>query len=514
MDRELLGSEVLCLMDIRQIQTYLFRVNSQEAVKGGERMVKQILVDALTWAAGQIDPPLTAEQVDFSSEPTDGPIPWFADPGIQIQLIDSVAGNAMLLFRTGALCQKVLHKASRYVLEQSYGLDFAAAAVEKTESLAYDINRLYDRLDRCKTDFPTSHPLPPLPCVLVEPNTGEPAVLVSSEGTPVSGSELRRKKGVVGEVSLADIHTGIGPGGRICRAVMHLDGNNMGIMIGRVLSTAGDYETSIRMRRRIDYNIRDGLASLVQDGTDWLRRQYFPEGTSDAEFARFFHVVDLGGDDLNVIAQPNVILPFVEHFVGLLPNYYIWKDEQIQAGITVCAGIAFVSPETSYLAAHEVAEACCANAKKVAKSKENLIDGLAGNWIDFDVQLGPEQQSLEWKRLNLGVTREDIRLMLRPYSYDKEQAGGTKDYFLLKERAKALNRMELPDDAMALLEQTCFMGSADFESLVGMLEKSGYPLSEHLGDAWVRSGRTRCNAWYDIAMICPFFRELRNREVT
>lgn len=494
-------------MDIRQIQTYLFRVNSQEAVKGGDRLVKNILQDALAWAVKEVDPPLADSQAALSCQPTDGPIPWFADPGIQVQMIDAVAGNAMLLFRTGALCQKVLHKVSRYVLEHSYGLDFAAAAVAKTDSLVNDINALYDRLDHCKTDFPSSHPLPPLPAVLVEPNTGEPAVLICDDGTPVSRSEQIRTEGIGDETSLSDICTGIGPGGRICRAVMHLDGNNMGIMIGKVLSTATGYETSIRMRRQIDYNIRNGFAALVQDGMDWLRARYFPNGISDQEFHRYFHVVDLGGDDLNVIAQPNLILPFVERFTGMLPNYYIWKDARIQAGIAVCAGIAFVSPDTPYLDGHGIAEACCANAKKVAKSKANLINGLAGNWIDFDVQYGTEQQSLEWKRENLGVTREGIRLMLRPYSFEEKQAGGPKDYRLLKARAKALNGMNITTDGMALLEQTCFMDAADFEALVRMLEKSGYPMTEQLGPVWSRVGGARYNSWYDIAMICPFFHD-------
>ena len=507
MEREMLDREVLCIMDIRQIQTYIFRVNSQEAVRGGENMVKRILTDALAWAVEQIDPPLPADRVDLSNRPTEGPIPWFADPCIQVQMINAVAGNALLLFRTGELCRKVLHKVSRYVLEHSYGLDFAAAAVEKTHSLENDINRLYDRLDRCKTDFPTSHPLPPLPAVLVEPNTGEPAVMIREDGTPVSRSEMIRRKGVLGELSLADIHTGIGPDGRACRAVMHLDGNNMGIMIGKILSTARDYETGIRMRRIIDFNIRDGFKTLVQDSVDWLRQRCFPNGISDEEFNRFFYIVDLGGDDLNVMAQPNLILPFVERFMQLLPNYYIWKDEQIQAGITVCAGIAFVSPETGYLPGYDVAEACCANAKKTAKKKENLIDGLAGNWIDFDVQLGPDPQSLEWKRGHMGVTREGIRLMIRPYSFDEKQAGTPRDYRLLKARAKALNDMNISERGIQLLERACSMGAVDFDALVQTFEKSGCQLTGQLGDPWIRIGKMRCNAWYDIVMISPFFRD-------
>ena len=507
MDKDLMDREVLCIIDIRQIQTYLFHVNSQKAVKGGDMMVKRILMDALAWAVEHVEPPLTAAQVDLSNMPTGDPIPWFSDPGILVQNIDSVAGNAMLLFRTGALCQKVLHKVSRYVLEHSYCLDFAASVVAKTDSLENDIKRLYNRLDEAKTDFPTAHPLHALPAVLVEPNTGEPAVMIREDGMPVSRTELIRSSLSQDRTSLADIHTGIGPGGRVCRAVMHLDGNNIGIGVGKVLSTARDYETGIRMRRQIDFNIRNGFSALVEEGKNWLRERYFPEGITDEEFNRYFYVVDLGGDDLNVIAQPNLILPFVERFMEILPDFYIWKDEQIDARITVCAGIAFVSPDTTYLAGQDIAEECCANAKKVAKTRENLVDGLAGNWIDFDVQVDHEQQSLEWKREHNGITREGTCLLRRPYSFDEKQAGGPRDYRLFAERAKALNRMKLPADALALLEKTCFMGTEDFEALVHMLEKSGYPLSEQLGEPWIRSGGTRYAAWYDLTMICPFFRE-------
>ena len=51
------------------------------------------------------------------------------------------------------------------------------------------------------------------------------------------------------------------------------------------------------------------------------------------------------------------------------------------------------------------------------------------------------------------------------------------------------------------------MDAADFEALVRMLEKSGYPMTEQLGPVWARVGGARYNSWYDIAMICPFFRD-------
>ena len=76
-----------------------------------------------------------------------------------------------------------------------------------------------------------------------------------------------------------------------------------------------------------------------------------------------------------------------------------------------------------------------------------------------------------------------------------------------RKRAKALNRMNLPSDALSLLEKTCSMGTEDFDALIRMLEKSGYPLREELGEPWIRRGGERYAAWYDLTMISPFFRE-------
>ena len=127
------------------------------------------------------------------------------------------------------------------------------------------------------------------------------------------------------------------------------------------------------------------------------------------------------------------------------------------------------------------------------------------NWIDFDVQLCPDPQSLEWKRGHMGVTREGIRLMIRPYSFDEKQAGTPRDYRLLKARAKALNDMNISERGIQLLERACSMGAVDFDALVQTFEKSGCQLTGQLGDPWIRIGRMRCNAWYDILMISPFF---------
>ena len=48
--------------------------------------------------------------------------------------------------------------------------------------------------------------------------------------------------------------------------------------------------------------------------------------------------------------------------------------------------------------------------------------------------------------------------------------------------------------------------------LLGLVSTALASLTEQLGDIWVRVGGARYNAWYDIAMICPFFRDFDPRK--
>ena len=510
MDAELMNQEVLCLFDIRQIQSFLFRVNNNDAVQGADAIVKHVLTDALNWAVERIDPPLTADQYDLNCEIMEGRIPWFLDDHIQIQIIDSVAGNAMVLFRTGALCQKVIHKVSRYLLEKCYCLDVATAAVRKTESLADDLTAIYGKMDIIKTDYPSSHPLMSLPVTQVEKNTGEPAVEMLPESGAVSKMSLIKSGASRGTSHFTDIVPCIGPGGKMYRAIMHLDGNNMGIIIGKLLQRAETYEDSIHMRRQMDYNIDNGFASLITRTMEWVRKNCFDSPVSEEEFSRYIYIVGQGGDDLNIIASPKLIIPFVEHFIEILPEFYIWKDDTVKTQMTVCAGIAFVGVDTPYLVGHRIAEECCDIAKQTAKYEENLIDGMAGNWIDFDFVLNDNQQSLEWKRDHDEVTAEGIRLTVRPYSFDDQQKDSPRYYHIFRDRVGKLEGLNLSKNMMDFLDDSYHMGRIEYEGLISMLTKEGYPLMESLGEPLVRMDRNHYAAWYDMLLLRHFIGKIHH----
>jgi hypothetical protein len=66
MDRELMDKEVLCILDTRQIQRYIFRSNSMFETVGASNLLTHILQDALLYSLNHIDPPVPEEEYDLS----------------------------------------------------------------------------------------------------------------------------------------------------------------------------------------------------------------------------------------------------------------------------------------------------------------------------------------------------------------------------------------------------------------------------------------------------------------
>ena len=109
MEKELMNKEVLCILDTRQIQRFMFKSNSYLDTLGGSDLVNEVQEKAIRYAMTHIDPPLREEEYSRSLDP-DTEIPYFTSEKIQFQLLTCSAGNAMCLVRTGALCQKIIRK--------------------------------------------------------------------------------------------------------------------------------------------------------------------------------------------------------------------------------------------------------------------------------------------------------------------------------------------------------------------------------------------------------------------
>ena len=508
MNSNLLGKEVLCIFDTRQIQRYIFRSNSYYDILGASDLINDIMLDSIRFALKSIDDPLGDDEYDISTDPNAEVIPYFTSEKIKFQLIVCAAGNAMCIVRTGGLAGRIIRKIARYYLDHGCTLNFAAAAVEKTNDMKADIFALYKELDKVKASANGCEPLGALGVVMKEHVTGDPVIGRDEEhGDYISMTSLLKRKKLGKRTvvyGIEDIHTTKDSYGRDYLAVIHGDGNNLGITIGRILQNASDYEQGIRLRRKISRNIMTLYDRIMKKTMDQLKEHCRSLGMSDGDIDREFLVIHQAGDDVNCICNASMAFKFAELFYNNLDGETIWESDDIRVPLYVCMGIAFITPDNSFISAFELAEKCCKSAKTEAKKESNLIDGFAGNWIDFQVCDNLNSQELDMLRQRYYVTGENIDLLLRPYCMDGDSECS---FTRLKQRALALPGLGLTRVQSKILRQSYIIGRNEFNYWVQMMKKEGVDLVSKLGSPIYRDKENNFHAaWFDAVEIGAFMR--------
>ncbi len=509
MEKELMEKEVLCILDTRQIQRFMFRSNTFLDTIGGSDLMEHVLWDAIRDAMMSIDTPLKEEEYALSVEPTADAIPYFTSPEVKFQLIICAAGNALCLVRTGALCQKIIRRISRYYLERGYSLNLAATATEKTDHLGNDIFHLYKKLNNIKAASDISDPLGTLPVIMREKRTGEPVVAFDEEyGDYVSmSSVIRRKEAKKRKVQFdqRDIRTTHASDGKDYFAYIHADGNNLGITIGRILQSSPDYVEGILTRRTINRNIEKAYAAIMAKTEAELKEYYLKNGGEEKDFPYEFQVFHRAGDDINLVCNASMAFPFLDIFYQNLAGATIWEKDGERVPLYVCAGISFVTKDSTFHAAYGLAEQCCKSAKTSAKEEQNLLDGLAGNWIDFQVCDNPNVQELDMLRERSYHTVEGVDLMLRPYSRDEEDREKDCYYRTLIERVKKLKELDLPKEQMDILRQSYLVGRLAHGQWIRKMKENGVDLSAALGaPTYTDQDRQVHAVWFDAVELIDF----------
>lgn len=509
MEERLMDREVLCILDTRQIQRFMFRSNTMADTIGGSDLVKHVLDDAIRHALGCVDPPLAAENYDLSMDP-DADIPYFHDPGVLFQLINSSAGNALFIARTGALAQQVIRMVSRYYLEHAHSLDLAAAAVEKTDVMGHDIFELYRRLNAVKASSETLEPLGCLPVCMIEDGTGQPVVGFDDDAADyVSTSSIIRRR----EASkrdflfrMDDINTTLGHDGQRYRAVLHADGNNLGITIGRIAQNASDYESGIRTRRAINRGIQ-GTMGRVMDQTLADLAGFHERVTGSAEgFEREFQVIHQGGDDINCVCNASLAPTFLYFLYKNLEGACFWRSESLTLPLYVCAGVVFVTEDCAYHPAFSLAEECCSSAKKAAKEERHMVGGLAANWVDFQVLDNPRSQNLDMLRersYTVGMMRP-VSLLERPFFVGPGAGDSERSVRRLLRRVRTIRGLGLSGEEQAALRQSYLAGSTDLTAFVANMRAKGCDLVELLGEPLRTDDDGDHATWFDAADVADF----------
>lgn len=514
MKKELLDKEVLCAYDIRQIQKFIFRIDKDIDVFGANVIMLNILSRAIEYSLENSKSPLKKEQYSIVLPYAEDKIPYFNDDKIMAQIISIGGGNAFMLFRKGSIAKDFNHTFSRYLIDNTYSLEVAIASVLKSDIYTNDSRALYDELDRVKASAPSSQALGTLPIVETEPNTGYPVIgLDEMTKEMVSLETIAKREGVYHDTETYDdfkrIKSIITHNQTL--AYIHMDGNSMGVTIGKILNDINDYEEGIKVRSMIDHNIGSQYRGTLTEVEKWFENKLIEDGIKEDDVKNHYSRIHVGGDDINMMFDAKYVFCFVEHFMNEISKKYLWNDDRVgQVPFSVCCGIGFVSSKVSTKVGLGLAEECCEIAKKEAKKPENLIDGKVGNWIDFHIQKGLHIQDLD-SLIEKGYTVDNNRsLLLRPYCLDKELEDLPCHFNNFKKYHKAFFDKGMSLNDCKMIEDAYSLGKKEVSNVLRTLSLKNRQVPDFMKTPFIKvpSRDNECAIAYDVLEIGDLYKDL------
>lgn len=525
--------EVLAMYDIRGIQRYIFRTAKVKDAIGASAIVEDIIMDALKYAVKKFsadnDNRLKAELEWCSDEEPYKYAEREDEPGVDVQVLYVGGGNGFVTYSSKALCREINKIMAKYVLEQTYSLQLAVAIVDKTGDYSVDYQGLYTEMNRVKADMAVSRPLGALPIMDAEIKTGYP--LVSKEGSreallkSKAGDRVRRK--IEQDEKIFDNYvTEKGIDSSI--AVVHIDGNNMGLRIRKLVEGYHDYAGAVNEMRKISFQIN----SCYKKTFERMKEYFDTKAKMHTEFEHkgkknFIMKVLTAGDDITYVCNGKIALASVEYFCRLITGYTLnGVDDKASIkkyGFSVCAGVAYMGSHFPFNIGYEVAEACCDNAKEQAKKEENRDGDRIGNFVDFQICKNVQTQNLDETRKREYITSHGERLLIRPY-FISTDADGEGQFKELKEKHYSFDRLRdavlffqdtknMPRAFTKDLRNTYSLGENQVNALYSFMESRNWTLPDKSDELYyTESGldgtSTKIAKWYDALEIVDYYIDL------
>lgn len=401
MKTELLTKEVMVMYDIRDIQKYIFNTNKVRDIIGASLMVDDLLERGIIECRKK-----------------------YPDISMEEQFIGG--GNACYLFRSGKDAEVINRALARWTLEKTRSLQLAIAAIPKSDRYDRDYEELQQEMARVKMRMPKTALMGALPIVVHEAATGLPVseTIQGPEREEYVSAEVAQKRRSMYESGAA---SGIKFDDMVDQkekdstlAVVHIDGNSMGKRIKKLMENEADYDKAMIKMKKISESINTSFKEAFEQMKDCVRK--WAEHTPGEDVKkRYIREIICAGDDITFVCTGKLALSLVEVFVHALKEKVMYFTESAEKadleayGFSVCAGIAYMYSHFPFSEAYQIAEQCCENAKKKAKQEASKVDGIIGNWVDFQVCTDIYSTYLKDSREKNYQLPEGECLIKRPY---------------------------------------------------------------------------------------------------
>lgn len=513
-----MSTEKLVMYDVRGIQKYIFRTAKVKDAIGASKIIEELIENALKHAVDKIGG-------------LDAELKWCDKNGVlkyeenkkDVQVLYIGGGNAFVVYKTEELAVTINRLMSKYVLKNTYSLQLAIAMVDKTQNYKEDYDNLYKEMAKVKADMNVSKPIGALPVMDIEIKTGYPLIdgehstetlLKKKEGKKKRENEEENEKIIDSYVTKKGVDSNI--------AIVHIDGNNMGLRIREIVQGIEKYEDAVNKMRILSYNINSSYKKVFKEMKSKFETLTNIAGKDNRHFVM---EVLVAGDDITYVCNAKIAIATVEYYSKEISKYVMFGDakdteNRRKYGFSVCAGIAYTGSHFPFHAGYEVAEACCDSAKEKAKSAENKDGERIGNFVDFQICKNVHTKNLKETRRREYKTADGKELLIRPYYIHVDDLlqgeGKCKNKFEeLKNREDSIdyfkkyikffqNEKNIPSSLMKKLRNTYSLGEIQLDIVKSFMDSRGWKLPE--GDVFFEKGKAK---FYDALEMTDYYVEAK-----
>lgn len=443
------------LFDTRSIQRYIYSGNRLKTNIGASYMVDRVFRTHLAETLENVQPALS---VDAESWREELPLEKLSQTR-QCVFASEGGGNALILFSSDLDADElkaIVRRFSERVLVRCPGLHIGAAWGEMRldgEFFQQDLHVLYKKLKEAQNQMFPMVNVPYTGLTLTCPVNGEAAnyydvtrtVAKVQSGGQVFYSQETAAKIKAAEAAMADLEERFPS---ICRryafptkleelrpsdseknyfAIVHIDGNNMGLRFRACKTQKERSALSIGVRKKTEGCFGRLLESIAQEYEEALFVQ--AQETDAGRKKPFLPIrpIILGGDDVTFVCCASMAIPYVKRFMELMLQEDSVPEVDVSAArrMDCCAGVAFLKVTYPFFRGYVLAEQLC----EAAKQRMRSVAQEGTSWLDFALLHGEQAPTLRQIRAAeyTGAIGKDGGLHFGPYQVGNA-ASSSKDH--------------------------------------------------------------------------------------
>jgi hypothetical protein len=421
---------------VQGIQSFIFQTNKLSEIAGASELVEQICTSLFAQVIGS--------NVHDLAKDTNA--------------IVTAAGNIKYVFEDEEQCKKLVLKFPKTVMEFAPGITLSQAVVKVDGEIEKEH---IDEMER-RLWVQRNKPLRSFDVGLMAMNrsrkTGLPAFEYDQKKKEFRDKGIVLKNSAIGSEDKESpvygriVENFFGKGTKVklaldfkkithsksknyrWMAVIHADGNNMGIAIRKLANATHNLQGQkfIEVFRKFSLELDKSTVDAAKEAYDKLSKN-----KSFKAIYPPFRPVIIGGDDLTIVCRGDLALEFTILF---LENFKKKTKENfsqlpvnidfLKYGLTACAGIAYIKESYPFHYGYHLAETLCGEAKNAAKYGLNPEELTPSCLMFHKVQDSFVEEFKEIRERELCAGKGDnlIRFDFGPYYLESAQKKPTTEY--------------------------------------------------------------------------------------